>query len=94
MYQIKPTKTFRKSIKRLKKSGMRSAFEKNLTEVLDDLILGSLLPAKYRDHQLSGSLKDYRECHLKPDLLLVYQIDQKIKTVILVDIGSHAQIFG
>lgn len=52
------------------------------------------LPAQYRDHQLTGSLKDYRECHVRSDILLVYQIHQNELVLLLVDIDSHSDLFG
>lgn len=47
---------------------------------------------KYRDHQLTGNLKAYRECHIKPDILLMYQIENN--EVKLVRLGTHAELFG
>ena len=60
-------------------------------EVLHLLVRAKALPAKYRDHQLTGSLNHYRECHLKPDLLLMYT--QHDKELHLARLGSHAEIF-
>jgi len=47
-----------------------------------------------RDHALSGEWHGYRECHIKGDLLLVYQIHDDVLVLVLVDIGSHPQLFG
>ncbi|ACI21063.1 type II toxin-antitoxin system YafQ family toxin [Thermodesulfovibrio yellowstonii] len=59
--------------------------------VVDKLLKGGKLERKFRDHQLSGDLREFRECHLKNDLLLIYQaFEDEIR---LIDIGSHAQLF-
>lgn len=62
--------------------------------MIDALASGKKLDARYLDHQLSGELEDYRECHIKNDLLLVYQKHDNILILLLVDIGSHSQLFG
>ena len=48
---------------------------------------------KYRDHELNGKFKGFRECHIKPDWLLVYLIENDILTLTLVDTGTHSDIF-
>ena len=55
---------------------------------------GKRLPATYRDHALAGEFLGHRECHIKGDLLLVYQKDDIELIIDLIDIGSHSQIFG
>ena len=61
-------------------------------EVLNLLVKGAELPEKYRDHQLTGNLNGYRECHIKPDLLLMYaQYDDELH---LARLGSHSELFG
>ena len=64
-----------------------------LNDVVDTLRQGKQLDAKYRDHGLSGNFQGFRECHIKPDWLLVYLIENDILTLTLVDTGSHADIF-
>ncbi|WP_156956469.1 type II toxin-antitoxin system YafQ family toxin [Stenoxybacter acetivorans] len=49
------------------------------------------LTEKYRDHQLTGNLKDYRECHVKPDLLLVYA--KRGNELHLARLGTHSELF-
>ncbi len=64
-----------------------------LIDVLYQLIHDQELPEKYRDHGLSGDWSGYRECHVKPDLLLIYKkIDQDILR--LARLGSHSELFG
>lgn len=52
-----------------------------------------MLPVKYSDHGLNGEFLDYRECHIKGDLLLIYKIEKENLILILVEIGSHSQLF-
>ncbi len=59
-------------------------------EVLYCLCDGLPLPNKYRDHQLTGNLKDFRDCHIKPDLVLLYRATED--TVELVRLGSHSEL--
>ncbi len=51
------------------------------------------LDEKYKDHPLSGNYKGYRECHIQPDWLLIYLIEDDILTLTLVDTGTHADLF-
>ena len=94
MYQIFPAKTFKKSYRRYKRSGK---FSKSADEKLQRAVLflatGKKLPQEFSDHALSGALQDYRECHIKGDVLLVYRRDVKKRTIDLVAIGSHAELF-
>ena len=64
-----------------------------LNDVVNTLRQGKQLDEKYRDHGLSGNFQGFRECHIKPDWLLVYLIENDILTLTLVDTGSHADIF-
>ena len=61
--------------------------------VVDTLRQGIQHDAKHRDHELSGKFKGFRECHIKPDWLLVYLIENNILTLTLVDTGTHSDIF-
>lgn len=70
MYIIRKTKKFKKSLKQYRKSGNFNVVE--IQKVVNILLSGKKLDLKYRDHQLKGGMKDYRECHIKPDLLLIY----------------------
>lgn len=64
-----------------------------LDEVIDLLRQGKQLDERYRDHGLSGNYAGFRECHIKPDWLLVYLIENDVLTLTLVDTGSHSDIF-
>lgn len=91
MYQIKFTSAYKKSYKLMKKRGLDM---NALDTVVDTLRQGKKLDEKYRDHALSGSFAGFRECHIKPDWLLVYLIENDILTLTLVNTGSHSDIFS
>lgn len=94
MYLIYSTKDYNRSYKKLKRSGLKEKVFDDLDAVIDTLAQGGMLDEACRDHQLIGTLKDYRECHIKGDLLLIYQIQQSRLVLLLVDIGSHSYLFG
>lgn len=85
------SKRFNKSFKRLSKSGNFN--DKKLEIVLQILEEGRKLEAHHKDHQLTGFMSQYRECHLESDLLLIYEVSQSGKYIEIVDIGSHSDIF-
>ena len=90
MYQVKFTTAFKKSYKLMKKRGLDIAA---LDSVIDTLRQGKQLDEKYRDHGLTGNFIGFRECHIKPDWLLIYLIENDILTLTLVDTGSHSDLF-
>lgn len=92
MYVVRSSKQFRRMVKKLKKSG--NFPRKDLECIIDELASGKTLLEKYRDHNLTGELQGYRECHVKFDLLLLYRIYKNELVLVLIDIGSHADLFG
>ena len=64
-----------------------------LDDVIDKLRQGIPLEEKYKDHGLSGNFDGFRECHIKPDWLLIYLIENDILTLTLVNTGTHSDIF-
>lgn len=90
-YKVKITSAFKKKYKLMKKRGMDVSL---LDDVIDQLRLGKTLDEKYRDHALSGRFSGFRECHVKPDWLLIYLIEDDILTLTMVDTGSHSDLFG
>ena len=60
-----------------------------ITMLMEDL----RLPEIYKDHPLSGEWNSYRDCHIAPDLLLIYRIDRQVKELQLVRLGSHSDLF-
>lgn len=93
-YFLKDTRTFRKSFKKLKKSGISIFILDEFIFIVNSLLEGKKLPLQYKDHNLKGNFLGNRECHIKGDLLLVYEIKEEKKCLVLHDIGSHSQIFG
>ena len=65
-----------------------------LVTVLNLLKKGDDLPANYRDHQLTGNLNDFRECHIEPDWLLLYKKLNNILIIVATETGSHSDLFG
>ena len=66
---------------------------KKLVNVLDLLASGKTLPSKYKDNQLTGNLSDFRECHIEPDWLLIYQIFENELILSATATGSHSDLF-
>jgi len=64
-----------------------------LKEIVKKLSQKEMLPAKVKDHKLSGNLKKYRELALNPDWLLIYQIDEKKQKLMLARLGSHSELY-
>lgn len=91
MYRIEFTNEMKRNVKLMRKRGKDLS---KLTKVLDILASGNPLPPKNNDHQLTGSLKDFRECHIEPDWLLVYQIHDEILTLTATATGTHSDLFG
>jgi addiction module toxin, relE/stbE family len=84
MKKIETTRQFDKDLKNL---GLTS----ELIDVLHALINDLPVPNKYKDHALQGNLRQYRECHLKPDMLLAYQTTKDSVKLIAVD--NHNNLF-
>lgn len=85
---MKAIKTSRIFLKDLKKIGLLP----ELVDVLYHLQNSMPLPAKYRDHALSGKFVGFRDCHVKPDVVLIYRMTPTLLE--LHQLGSHAEIFG
>lgn len=64
-----------------------------LSSVLEFLVVDESMPIRNRDQALSGAWNGYRECHIKPDLLLIYAIPDE-HTLRLARVGSHSELFG
>jgi len=94
VFLIKRTKDFEKSFRKISRSGLSLKAREKLEFVIDSLACERKLDIKYKNHRLKGELKDYCECHIVPDLLLIYKIEEEENVLILVDIGSHNQLFG
>lgn len=89
-YTVKPSNRFQKDLKIAKKRGYNIDI---LTEIIKKLANGEELPAKKKDHQLSGNLSNYRECHITPDWLLMYEKDDETLYLYLLRTGTHSDLF-
>lgn len=90
MYNLRFTNKMQRNIKLMKKRG--KDLEK-LKVVLTLLQQGQELPAKYKDHALSGDYIGCRECHIEPDWLLVYEILNNELLILLLTTGTHSDLF-
>ncbi|MET0154737.1 MAG: type II toxin-antitoxin system YafQ family toxin [Rickettsiales bacterium] len=88
MLHIYETSQFKKDSKRVVKQG--KSYDE-LIDAIEILAAPSPLSAKYRDHALSGNWQGYRECHVRPDWLLIYAVQGD--TLFLARTGSHAELF-
>ena len=89
-YEVKPSNQFRKDLKLVAKRGYKIEL---LTNVIKKLANGEKLAPKYKDHQLSGNFGFYRECHIQPDWLLIYEIDGNELILYLTRTGTHSDLF-
>ena len=89
-YKLRLTTRFEKDMKRIQRRDYRMA---QLTDVLKKLAAGEPLPAKNRDHALSGNYEGCRECHITPDWLLIYEIFEDELILYLTRTGSHSDLF-
>jgi mRNA interferase YafQ len=91
MRTIERTGQFKRDYKREAKGPHRAMLESALVEVLKALAHDQSLAEKYRDHALTGDWKDYRDCHIKPDLVLIYR-KPDANRLQLVRLGSHSEL--
>lgn len=90
MLEIVLSNQFRKDLKTANKRGYNLEL---LNDVVDSLAQGQPLPAKNRDHELSGEYRGFRECHIQPDWLLIYRIDNGELLLFLSRTGTHSDLF-
>ncbi len=88
MLKLKIENSFKRDVKIAYKQGLK---QDEIEPIIHKLLSQEVLEPKYKDHKLQGDLKDFRECHIKPDLLLIYQVKQD--SLHLVRIGSHSHLF-
>lgn len=91
MYKVVRTSQFKKAFKRCIKRNLNI---KTFEEVLGILAATGTLPAKYRPHKLSSKFNYAWECHIEPDWLLIWEQEDNTLTLILIDTGTHSDIFG
>jgi mRNA interferase YafQ len=91
MRRIERTKTFKRDYQRVIATPKHRDLENLLPAVLTLLATDTLLPAKYVDHALRGDWTDFRDCHVKPDLVLIYRKTGN-KVLQLIRLGSHSDL--
>ena len=91
MRRIEWTKTFKRDYKRELKSRNRPAIEVDLFATIEKLANDELLDLRFRDHALTGNWKSHRDCHIKPDLVLIYMKPDS-ETLVLERLGSHSEL--
>ena len=90
-YVVKFTTQFRKDYKLAMKRGLKIEL---LERVIMLLASGEALPKKNKDHALTGNWVGHRECHILPDWLLVYRIEDDVVVLTLTRTGTHSDLFG
>ena len=93
MRMIDRSTAFRRDYKREAKGRHRATLDDDLAAILAALANDLPLNPRHRDHDLSGDWSGYRECHVKPDLLLIYKKGED-NTLRLARLGSHSELFG
>ena len=90
MYTIRISARFRRDTKRCQKQRKDMTLFKHINEML---VAGKQLPVKNRDHILTGNWKGHRECHIEPDWLLIYRVNEVKKEIEYVRMGTHSGLF-
>lgn len=90
-YIVKVTTQFKKDYKLATKRGLKMEL---LEEVVTSLAAGKTLSERKKDHALAGNWAGYRECHILPDWLLVYRIEDEVLVLTLTRTGTHSDLFG
>jgi mRNA interferase YafQ len=93
MRRIERTNAFRSDFKREKRGQHRRDLDTVLMFAVSLLADDKPLPERNHDHALGGDWRDHRECHLKPNLLLIYR-KPDAEVLQLVRLGSHSELFG
>ena len=91
MRKIDPTGQFKRDYKREAKGQHRATLDIDLKPVLEALVRDQPLDPRHRDHPLAGEWKDHRDCHVKPDLVLIYRKPDDA-TLQLIRLGSHSEL--
>lgn len=91
MRTIERNGQFKRDYKREMKGQHRTTLVADLTVVLDALVADRPLEPRHHDHALTGNWRDHRDCHVRPDLVLIYRLPDD-QTLQLVRLGSHAEL--
>ena len=91
IYALRQTSSFKKDVKLIARRG----YDLTLLEKAIELLRTERpMPPEYRDHELSGNYAGHRECHIRPDWLLVYFKAEKVLVLTVTRTGTHSDIFG
>lgn len=90
MFEVVLSNRFRKDLKLAAKRGLRLD---ELNAIVEQLAAGHTLPERNRDHALTGDYIGFRECHIRPDWLLVYRVDGDALELFLFRTGTHTDLF-
>jgi len=90
MLKLSFTNQYLKDLELMKR---RNLPKSELDAVIKLLIEQKPLPPKHKDHPLKGNFKGYRECHIRPNWLLMYKIDKQILTLVLIRTGTHSDLY-
>ena len=91
MMELRFTTKFKKDYKRIKRQGKDLS---KLEVTLEALVCGQDLPEAMRDHSLGGTYRGHRECHIEPDWLLIYRVDEEGLVLVATRTGSHSELLG
>ncbi|PID48392.1 MAG: type II toxin-antitoxin system mRNA interferase toxin, RelE/StbE family [Proteobacteria bacterium] len=86
-YDVYYSKSFKKNLKKFRKE------VDLIKDIVKRLANDEILEPKYKDHALKGNFKGFRECHVRPDLVLIYEKDEGILVLTAINIGSHSGLF-
>lgn len=90
-YAVKPTTQFKKDYKLALKRGLKIEL---LEDAIAALAMGESLPDKNKDHALTGNRVGHHECHILPDWLLIYRIEDDVLVLTLARTGTHSDLLG
>ena len=90
-YHLKFTTSYKKDYNRAKKRGLDMSL---LDAIVEKLRNGAELPEQNHDHPLHGNFEGFRECHIQPDWLLIYFIEDDILTLTLTNTGTHSDLLN
>ncbi len=90
-YIVKATTQLKKDFKLAIKRGLKIELLEEATSII---AMGQMLPIESKDHPLTGNWEGFRECHILPDWLLVYRIDDVVLTLVLTRTWTHGDLFG
>jgi len=90
MLKISYTNQFLRDLELMKRRNLPKAELDKIVKMLSEDIP---LPPKHKDHSLKGNYSGYRECHIRPDWLLMYKKDKQFLTLVLVRTGTHSDLF-